>query len=228
MTAFAAAPGIMHRQIRVPRRSSCDLRRRRGRSPISGRDGGVRARTRPREPEQLRSRLPRRQATRGNPVGSKRRRTFSFLLRLLDMNAAANSRLHSPCLWPARGRFCGSIVLNDWHLNRWQQPTSTTSPECSSPWTVLTAAMEQVIRSATEGVYFVRFDGNEVTLPLELVTVGEMIERTEDAPPHSAHRPTRLGPLHHERMAVPAPSPASVRHQTEAAGRIPPPERKAR
>ena len=38
----------------------------------------------------------------------------------------------------------------------------------------------QVIRRATEGVYFVRFDGNEVTLPLELVTVGEMLETTEE------------------------------------------------
>jgi hypothetical protein len=38
----------------------------------------------------------------------------------------------------------------------------------------------QVIRRAAEGVYFVRFDGNEVTLPLELVTVGEMLETTEE------------------------------------------------
>lgn len=38
----------------------------------------------------------------------------------------------------------------------------------------------QVIRRATESVYFVRFDGNEVTLPLEPVTVGEMLERTEE------------------------------------------------
>lgn len=38
----------------------------------------------------------------------------------------------------------------------------------------------QVIRVAAEGVYFVRFDGNEVTLPLELVTVGEMLQTTEE------------------------------------------------
>ncbi|MCV3739503.1 hypothetical protein OCK02_25530 [Rhizobium sp. TRM96647] len=38
----------------------------------------------------------------------------------------------------------------------------------------------QVIRLATEGIYFVRFDGNEVTLPLELVSVGEMLETTEE------------------------------------------------
>ncbi len=38
----------------------------------------------------------------------------------------------------------------------------------------------QVIRRAAEGVYFVRFDGNEVTLPLELVTIGEMLETTEE------------------------------------------------
>lgn len=38
----------------------------------------------------------------------------------------------------------------------------------------------QVIRVAAEGVYFVRFDGNEVTLPLELVTVGEMLQTNEE------------------------------------------------
>lgn len=38
----------------------------------------------------------------------------------------------------------------------------------------------QVIRLATEGIYFVRFDGNDVTLPLELVSVGEMLETTEE------------------------------------------------
>lgn len=38
----------------------------------------------------------------------------------------------------------------------------------------------QVVRLATEGIYFVRFDGNEVTLPLELVSVGEMLETTEE------------------------------------------------
>ena len=41
-------------------------------------------------------------------------------------------------------------------------------------------ASGQVIRLAAEGVYLVRFDGNEVTLPLELVTVGEMLETTEE------------------------------------------------
>jgi hypothetical protein len=38
----------------------------------------------------------------------------------------------------------------------------------------------QVIRVAAEGVYFIRFDGNEVTLPLELVTVGEMLQTNEE------------------------------------------------
>ncbi len=38
----------------------------------------------------------------------------------------------------------------------------------------------QVIRLATEGVYFVRFEGNEVTLPLELVSIAEMLETTEE------------------------------------------------
>lgn len=37
----------------------------------------------------------------------------------------------------------------------------------------------QIIRLAAEGVYFVRFDGNEVTLPLELATIGEMVEATD-------------------------------------------------
>ncbi|MDR6759225.1 hypothetical protein J2Y48_004541 [Mycoplana sp. BE70] len=38
----------------------------------------------------------------------------------------------------------------------------------------------QIIRLATDGVYLVRFDGNEVTLPLELVSIGEMLETTEE------------------------------------------------
>jgi hypothetical protein len=38
----------------------------------------------------------------------------------------------------------------------------------------------QVIRLAAEGVYFVRFDGNEVELPLELVSLGEMLQTTEE------------------------------------------------
>ncbi|MDW9376850.1 hypothetical protein HR059_24500 (plasmid) [Sinorhizobium meliloti WSM1022] len=41
-------------------------------------------------------------------------------------------------------------------------------------------ATGQVIRLAAEGLYFVRFDGNEVTLPLELVPIGEMLETTEE------------------------------------------------
>lgn len=38
----------------------------------------------------------------------------------------------------------------------------------------------QVIRLAAEGVYFTRFDGNEVPLPLELVSIGEMLEATDE------------------------------------------------
>lgn len=38
----------------------------------------------------------------------------------------------------------------------------------------------QVIRLAAEGIYFVRFDGNEVPLPLELISIGEMLETTEE------------------------------------------------
>lgn len=38
----------------------------------------------------------------------------------------------------------------------------------------------QVIRLAAEGIHFVRFDGNEVALPLELVSLGEMLETTDD------------------------------------------------
>ncbi|WP_312417759.1 hypothetical protein [Shinella sp.] len=38
----------------------------------------------------------------------------------------------------------------------------------------------QVIRLAAEGIYFVRFDGTEVTLPLELVSLGEMLETTDE------------------------------------------------
>ena len=38
----------------------------------------------------------------------------------------------------------------------------------------------QVIRLAAEGIYFVRFDGNEVTLPLELISLGEMLETTDE------------------------------------------------
>jgi hypothetical protein len=38
----------------------------------------------------------------------------------------------------------------------------------------------QIVRPATEGVYLVRFDGAEVTLPLELVTLAEMLETGDD------------------------------------------------
>jgi len=38
----------------------------------------------------------------------------------------------------------------------------------------------QVVRLATEGVYFIRFDGNEVALPLELASIGEMLETTDE------------------------------------------------
>lgn len=38
----------------------------------------------------------------------------------------------------------------------------------------------QVIRMAAEGLYFIRFDGNEVTLPLELASIAEMLETTEE------------------------------------------------
>lgn len=38
----------------------------------------------------------------------------------------------------------------------------------------------QVIRLAAEGIYFVRFDGNEVVLPLELASIGEMLETTDE------------------------------------------------
>jgi hypothetical protein len=41
-------------------------------------------------------------------------------------------------------------------------------------------ASGQVIRLAAEGVYLVRFDGNEVPLPLELVSLSEMLETTEE------------------------------------------------
>ncbi len=43
-----------------------------------------------------------------------------------------------------------------------------------------TYATGQVIRLASDEVYFVRFDGNEVTLPLELVSLGEMLETTDE------------------------------------------------
>jgi hypothetical protein len=41
-------------------------------------------------------------------------------------------------------------------------------------------ASGQVKRLAAEGVYLVRFDGNEVPLPLELVSLGEMLGTTEE------------------------------------------------
>jgi hypothetical protein len=43
-----------------------------------------------------------------------------------------------------------------------------------------TFAAGQVIRLASDGVYFVRFEGEEVMLPLELVSVGEMLQSTEE------------------------------------------------
>jgi hypothetical protein len=38
----------------------------------------------------------------------------------------------------------------------------------------------QVISLASENVYLVRFEGNEIPLPLELVTLGEMVQTTSD------------------------------------------------
>lgn len=38
----------------------------------------------------------------------------------------------------------------------------------------------QIIRKATDGIYLVRFDGAEVTLPLELVSIAEMLDTAED------------------------------------------------
>lgn len=38
----------------------------------------------------------------------------------------------------------------------------------------------QVVRLAADGIYFVRFDGNEVVLPLELASLGEMLETTDE------------------------------------------------
>ncbi|SEL83637.1 hypothetical protein SAMN04487976_113124 [Xaviernesmea oryzae] len=38
----------------------------------------------------------------------------------------------------------------------------------------------QVIRHAADDIYFVRFEGSEVTLPLELVTIGEMLQTTDE------------------------------------------------
>lgn len=42
-------------------------------------------------------------------------------------------------------------------------------------------ASGQIIRLASEGVCFVRFEGAEVVLPLELVSLGEMLQTAEDA-----------------------------------------------
>ncbi|WP_245462351.1 hypothetical protein [Shinella sp. JR1-6] len=36
-----------------------------------------------------------------------------------------------------------------------------------------------VVQLSAESIYFVRFDGNEVTLPLELASLGEMLETTD-------------------------------------------------
>ncbi|KRD53347.1 MULTISPECIES: hypothetical protein [Sinorhizobium/Ensifer group] len=38
----------------------------------------------------------------------------------------------------------------------------------------------QVVRLAAEGIYFIRYDGNEVELPMELVSLGEMLQTTEE------------------------------------------------
>jgi hypothetical protein len=43
-----------------------------------------------------------------------------------------------------------------------------------------TLAAGQVIRLASQAVYFVRFEGDNVALPLELISVGEMLEPAED------------------------------------------------
>lgn len=40
-------------------------------------------------------------------------------------------------------------------------------------------ATGQVIRLATEGAYFVRFEGDKIVLPMELVSIGEMLQATD-------------------------------------------------
>lgn len=37
-----------------------------------------------------------------------------------------------------------------------------------------------VVQLSADGIYFVRFDGNEVMLPLELASLGEMLETTDE------------------------------------------------
>ncbi len=85
------------------------------------------------------------------------------------------------CVCRRPGRISDSYFLN-WHV----KPMSSKIFETLTGMYFTMDAPDgsystgQVIRLAAEGLYFVRFDGNEVTLPLELVTVGEMLDTTEE------------------------------------------------
>lgn len=93
----------------------------------------------------------------------------------------AESIMVISCLCRRPGRTSDSHFLN-WHVKAMSSKIFET---LTGMYFTVDAAdgsysTGQVIRLAAEGLYFVRFDGNEVTLPLELVTVGEMLDTTEE------------------------------------------------
>jgi hypothetical protein len=88
----------------------------------------------------------------------------------------------SSCLWRAPERISQAEHSYNW---RSKSMSKTVSDTLTGMYFTVddsdgSYGTGQVIRLAAEGVYFIRFDGNEVPLPLELVSIGEMLEATDD------------------------------------------------
>ena len=80
------------------------------------------------------------------------------------------------------GKRLRPCIFQDWHSKPMKDKSHDTLTGMYFTVDDLdgTYATGQVIRLASDEVYFVRFDGNEVTLPLELVSLGEMLETTDE------------------------------------------------
>jgi hypothetical protein len=101
--------------------------------------------------------------------------------RQADATETAGSRRSSLAFGDGLGELLRRTFYQDWHSHMNDKVLDTltgmyfTMDDGDGSY-----AAGQVIRLATEGAYLVRFEGSEVTLPLELVTVGEMLQTTED------------------------------------------------
>ena len=79
------------------------------------------------------------------------------------------------------GKTCISASLQNWHRYVIEKtPDTLTGMYFTVDDLDGSYGTGQVVRPAADGVYFVRFDGNEVDLPLELASLAEMLETTDD------------------------------------------------